>query len=338
MIAETTIVRGKNILNSSDVATLFLDRDLNIRYFTPAAAPLFNLISTDVGRPLTHLAVRFEGIDLPADARMVLASLTPIRRDVKSVSGTWYLCSVTPYRTDQDQIGGAVINLADISTVKEGEESLRHAHVYTEAIIDTFREPLVVIDEQLRVVSASKSFYRFFGASPEDTLTRTLPDTDAHHLDVPQLRQFLERAKGGHRSESFEIAVDFGPEGQHMLAVVAEEIHDAGLTEKRILISFTDITEFKRSAEQLDAAKRAAERANLEKSRFLAAASHDLRQPLQALTLLHRGLEKRVADEQGREMLGRMQRVLGNMTALVTGLLDINQLESGAVRPVRGAR
>ena len=324
----------KNILNSSDVATLFLDRDLNVRYFTPAASPLFNLISTDVGRPLTHLAVRFEGIDLPAETRAVLASLTPIRRDVRSASGTWHLCSITPYRTQADRIEGAVINLADISTLKAGEEKLRRAHVYTEAIVDTVREPLVVIDEQLRVVSASMSFYRFFGASPEDTLGRELPDTDAHHLDVPQLREFLARARGSHGSESFEIEVDLPPHGQRVLSVVTEEIHDAALPEKRILISFTDITEFKRSTEQLAATKRAAEQANLEKSHFLAAASHDMRQPLQALTLLHGGLEQRVRDEQGREMLARMRRILESMNGLVTGLLDINQLETGAIRPV----
>jgi two-component system CheB/CheR fusion protein len=65
-------------MNSSDIATLFLDKDLNIRFFTPAAAPLFNLIPSDIGRPLADLAHRFTGIDLLADARAVLAKSTPI--------------------------------------------------------------------------------------------------------------------------------------------------------------------------------------------------------------------------------------------------------------------
>ena len=324
----------KNILNSSDVATLFLDRNLNVRFFTPAAAPLFNLIATDIGRPLADLAVRFEGVDLQADARTVLSSLTPLRRDVKSVLGSWYLCSVSPYRTETDRVEGAVINFANISSIKAGEEKLRVAHTYTEAIIDTIREPLVVLDEDLRVVSASQSFYRFFGAQPAGTLGRPLPDTDAHHLDVPQLREFLDRLKGGARGPgTFEMAIEVPPRGTRALVVTAEQIHEATPTNNnKILISFTDITDLKRSAEEA-VAKRAAEQANLEKSRFLAAASHDIRQPLQALTLLRDALEQRVRDEQGREMLARMERVLVSMSGMVAGLLDINQLETGAVRP-----
>jgi two-component system CheB/CheR fusion protein len=324
----------KNILNSSDVATLFLDKDLNVRFFTPAAAPLFNLITTDIGRPLADLAARFEGADLQADARAVLARFTPIRLDVKSTLGSWYLCSVSPYRTHEDRIEGVVINLANISDIKAGEEKLRVAHAYTEAIIDTIREPLVVVDGELRVVSASQSFYRFFGAQPADTLGRPLPDTDAHHLDVPKLREFLDRLKGGNRSPgNFEMAIDLPLLGQRVLAATAEEIHEATPTDNRILISFTDITELKRSAEQT-VAKRAAEQANLAKSRFLAAASHDLRQPLQALTLLHDALEQRVEDGQARETLGRMGRVLESMSGMLTGLLDINQLETGAISPL----
>jgi two-component system CheB/CheR fusion protein len=326
----------KNILNSSDVATLFLDKVLNVRFFTPAATPLFNLIATDVGRPLADLAVRFEGVDLQADARTVLSSLTPIRREVKNSSGTWYLCSISPYRTEQDRIEGAVINLANISSIKAGEEKLRVAHTYTEAIIDTIREPLVVLDEDLQVVSASRSFYRFFGAQPADTLGRPLPDTNAHHLDVPQLREFLDRLKGGTPSPgNLEMTIDVPPRGPRVLVVTAEDIHETTPANNKILISFTDITDLKRSAEEA-VAKRAAEQANREKSRFLAAASHDIRQPLQALTLLRDALELRVRDEQGREMLARMERVLESMSGMVAGLLDINQLETGAIHPILG--
>ncbi|TPQ29162.1 hypothetical protein C2U70_28735, partial [Bradyrhizobium guangdongense] len=96
------------------------------------------------------------------------------------------------------------------------------------------------------------------------------------------------------------------PLGQRVLAVAAEEIHDAGLTEKRILISFTDITAFKQAAEQLTEAKQAAEQANREKSRFLAAARHDLRQQLQTLKLLHGALEQQVRDERAQATLVRL--------------------------------
>jgi two-component system, chemotaxis family, CheB/CheR fusion protein len=87
----------KNILNSSDIATLIADEALNIRFFTPHAAPLF-MDATDAGRPLADLAIRFTDINLIADARAVLESCTPIKRETKSASGAWYLA---PYQTRQ---------------------------------------------------------------------------------------------------------------------------------------------------------------------------------------------------------------------------------------------
>jgi two-component system CheB/CheR fusion protein len=114
----------KNILNSSDIATLFLDKDFNVRYFTPGAVPLFNFIMTDIGRPLTDLASRFTDIDLLADARTVLASLAPLRREVKSASGEWYLSTISPYRTQGDRIEGVVIAFVDITSRKRAEDSL----------------------------------------------------------------------------------------------------------------------------------------------------------------------------------------------------------------------
>lgn len=323
----------QNILNSSNIATLFLDKDLNIRVYTPAAAPLFSLIATDIGRPLADLAIRFTGANLLADACSVLEGLTPINREVRSESGTWYLCGILPYRTQDNTIEGVVISLADISNLKAVEKSARDAHAYIEGIIDTIHQPLVVLDEGLLVVSASRSFYRFFGASPENTLGRPLPETDAHHLDTRELRAFLDRVKASNHSVENEIAIDLPPAGGRVLAVTAEQIHGAGLTNKRILISFNDITDFKRSAAELAAAKEAAERANLAKSCFLAATSHDLRQPLQTLSLLRGALRKRITDKEALTLLDRADSASETLVDILDALLDINQLETGSIQP-----
>ena len=96
----------QNILNSTDVATLFLDADLNIRFFTPAAKSLFNVIASDVGRPLADLTRRFEDDDLLPDARAVLASHAPVRREVKADDGGWFMRGMLPYRSDDGQHRG----------------------------------------------------------------------------------------------------------------------------------------------------------------------------------------------------------------------------------------
>lgn len=235
-----------------------------------------------------------------------------------------------------------VLRLTDIYALRAADaieadalgRNLRQRKAFAEAVINTIHEPLVVLDGELKVVSASRSFYRFFDTNAEETLGRLLPDTDLHHLDTPAFRALLDRVKSGEETvANYEATIDLQPLGERVLAVTTEPIRDAELGEKRILVSFADITAFKHAAEQLAAAKRSAELANREKSRFLVAASHDLRQPLQTLKLLHGALEQQVKDEQARATLIRMGRSLETMTGMLAALLDINQLEAGAFRP-----
>jgi two-component system CheB/CheR fusion protein len=322
-----------NILNSSKIAILFLDGQLRIRFFTPDAAPLFSLIATDLGRPLADLAIRFIGVDLLADARSVLTNVTPIQREIKSGSGLWYLCSIAPYRTETDRFDGVVINLADISDLKAGEERLLSARAYTSAVIDTIREPMVVLDGELRIEAASESFYGLFGGNLAENTGLPLLGVDTYHLDTPVFRAFLARKRAtGEGAVSCEITIDRTPLDQRTLLATAEFIRGASATSDRILVSFNDVTELKRAAQDL-AAKQSAEVANLGKSRFLAAASHDLRQPLQALSLLQGALRQRIRDKQSLALIARSDRTLGAMSATLNALLDINQLEAGVIRP-----
>ena len=323
----------KNILNSSQIATLFLDREFKVRFFTPAATALFKLIDTDLGRPLTDLAIPFAGVDLLEGARTVLDNLTPIQFEVKSGSGGWYLCGLSPYRTQDDRIDGIVINLADISELKAGEEKLRIAHEYTKAVIGSIHEPLVVLDRELRIRSASESFYSFFGGSPEDIIGRSLLGVDAYHLDTPVLRAFLDRKKSVNGDAgSCEVAIDLPSRGQRALAITAETIRGASAVDERTLVTFSDVTNLKQATRDL-AAKQAAELANLAKSRFLAAASHDLRQPLQTMGLLQGALRQRIEDKESLAILAKAERTLEGMSTTLNALLDINQLEAGVIRP-----
>src|SRR4029453_17304557 len=125
----------QNILNSTDVATLFLDADLNIRFFTPAAKSLFNVIASDVGPPLADLSRRFEDDDLLPDARAVLASHTPVRREVKAHDGGWFMRGMLPYRSDEIGIEGVVITFAGISEIKAAEQEIEAARTYLDSII-----------------------------------------------------------------------------------------------------------------------------------------------------------------------------------------------------------
>jgi two-component system CheB/CheR fusion protein len=223
-------------------------------------------------------------------------------------------------------------NAAEANEARSLERKYDRQTSYAEAMIRAIREPLVVVDEELRVVAANESFYRFFGAAPAGTLGRLLHGADAHDLDTPATSAFFDRVKAGDRTPArYEIEVDAGALGRRVLAVTAEPIHDVDATGKKILLSFSDVTEFRRSAEQLAAAKQAAEHANLVKSRFLAAASHDLRQPLQAMSLWRGALRRRVTDPEALSLIELGDRASEAIVGMLDSLLDINRLETGAI-------
>ncbi|HVI00518.1 MAG TPA: chemotaxis protein CheB [Enhygromyxa sp.] len=132
----------QNLMASTDIATLFLDRDLRILRFTPRVGELFNVRSTDRGRPLTDLTHRL-GYDLFAeDARRVLDRLTPIEHEVQDHDGRWYLSRILPYRAAHDRIGGVVITLIEITERKKAEQALRQtaeANAFRVALSDAVR-------------------------------------------------------------------------------------------------------------------------------------------------------------------------------------------------------
>ena len=114
-----------NLMASTAIATIFLDRQLRITRYTPSAVELFNLIPTDVGRPLTDLTHRLEYGGLDRDAERVLENLAPIERDVGRSGGRWFLVRLLPYRTAEDRIAGVVLTFIDVTDLRNTRDALR---------------------------------------------------------------------------------------------------------------------------------------------------------------------------------------------------------------------
>ena len=329
---RTTSTDLQNILNSTDVATLFLDAELKIRFFTPASRDLFNIIASDVGRPLSDLTHRLKDDNLLADARAVMVEHTPIRREVEADDGAWFMRSIQPYRSDDSSVGGVVATFSGISEIKAAKQEIETARAYLDNIISTIRQPLVVLDEALCVVSASSSFYQVFSVESSEFIGRNILTT-VRHLDRPAFREFLSSiSTKGVSTVDHEMEIELPGFGLRTLQMSARVLREKPSVQRKILLAFVDATEDKRDAAALQAAKSEAERANTGKSRFLAAASHDLRQPLQTISLLQGMLEKRVHDEATLKLVRRLDDTVGNMSSMLDKLLDINQLEAGMVR------
>jgi two-component system CheB/CheR fusion protein len=118
----------KNLLNSTEIATLFLDNDLNVRRFTTQVTKIIKLIPADLGRPITDLASALRYRELADDARAVLQKLVPVEKPIAARDGRWFAVRIMPYRTLDDRIGGVVITFADITAAKTLEATLRDRH------------------------------------------------------------------------------------------------------------------------------------------------------------------------------------------------------------------
>lgn len=133
----------KNLISSTDIATIFLDNALRIKRYTPRILDLFNLTPSDRGRELSDFTNKLEYPDLVVDTKKVLDSLQHIEREVRSLSGEVYLARLLPYRSSNDRIEGVILNFLEITERKRSEEELRRI-----AEFDAFR---IMLSESLRL-------------------------------------------------------------------------------------------------------------------------------------------------------------------------------------------
>jgi two-component system CheB/CheR fusion protein len=238
-----------NLLSSMNLPVLMLDNELRIRRFTPVSEKILHLIATDVGRPISDLKLRINVPDIQEIVREVIGTPTVYEREVQDEDGHWYAMRVRPYRTTENRIEGAVLQLVDIDEIKRGVERLKRARDYAEAIVNTVREPLVVLHEAQRILTANVAFYQTFRLSQEEAAGRPIYEAAQGKLDCPALHELLDKvAERGNELHEIEIECEFKGLGPRSMVVNARSIHPEdkpGL----ILLAFEDITERKREAE-----------------------------------------------------------------------------------------
>ncbi len=257
-----------NLQSSAKLTIVLVGRDLNIRRFSLQAEKQFDLLATDIGRPISHLrhglhslppvAGRQTGtqtsaaspLDLERLAADVIAEVVEQEHEVMDRSGRWHSLRVRPYLTLDNMVDGAVLVLVNIDMVKRSEQAIGAARDYAESIVETVREPLLVLDKALRVESANRAFYRTFRVKPADTIGNLIYELGGHQWDIPRLRELLDAVASHDTSiENFEVVErDLESLGRRTMLVNARRIQDGQPESPRILVAIEDVTE-RRSAE-----------------------------------------------------------------------------------------
>ena len=238
-----------NLLNSTRIPVVMLDRQLRIRRFTPAANILLKVVPTDIGRPLADIRSNIEALDLESIVTNVLKSLQPWEREVQDLGGHWHSLSVLPYRTQHDKIDGAVLALQDIQIIKIAGEQLRKASEFFRGVMDTVREPLLVLDAGLSVIAVNSAFVSAFEVSTENTVGKFLYDLGNGQWNIPALRTMLEKILPKKQAVTdFEVRHDFEDIGQRTMLLNARTLKQANdNSQPMILLAIEDITERRRA-------------------------------------------------------------------------------------------
>ncbi|HEY6367647.1 MAG TPA: PAS domain S-box protein, partial [Candidatus Binatia bacterium] len=270
-----------NLHSSINMAILVLARDLTIRRFTTPAEKIFNLLATDVGRPLSsvrhNLVVVNERSSRGKDAqtqrsevsgqrseenqslttsaattpfpledflREVIDTVSVREREVRDKDDRWYVIRARPYMTSDNKIDGAVLLLVDIDELKRAEREAKAARDYAEATIRTARDPMIVLRADLRVNTANEGFYKTFKTTPDQTEGRLIYDLGDQQWNIPKLRILLEDILPRNSFfNDFEVTHDFPHVGRRTMLLNARRLELDDGSAQMILLAIEDVTE-----------------------------------------------------------------------------------------------
>jgi two-component system CheB/CheR fusion protein len=174
----------KNLLNSTDIATLFLDKELNIRRFTNQTTKIFKLIKSDIGRPFTDQVSDLDYPELADDALEVLRTLVFIQKQISTKDGRWFSIRIMPYRTYDDRIDGLVITFINISDLKQMEVKLLEAEKLNRLLLNSVSDVIIKLSPELEVLEFNTGAELFFGKKKEE-----VTDQNFIRLFIPEPKQ-----------------------------------------------------------------------------------------------------------------------------------------------------
>jgi PAS domain S-box-containing protein len=227
---------------------------------------------------------------------------------------------------------------ARVAELEQAEAAKEDARLYADSIVETVREPLLVLTSDLRVESANRSFYREFGVSPEETKGRLLYELGSGQWNIPELRQLLEVIlPENHSFESFEVDHTFPHIGRQTMLLNARRLSRESSHTGRILLAIENITERRKAEAALEQANIWLRRSNDDLEQFARVASHDLKSPLRTVATFAQLLERKYADKLGNDARQYISLIAGNlakMQVLIDDLLRYAQVSAASIEPI----
>jgi len=310
-----------NLLSSTEVGAIFLDRNLRIRKFTPRIATAFDLLPQDIGRRIDTFSNNIDDSQLLAEVTQVLQTEVAIEREVRDRSGNWFFLRILPYRT-RSTVDGVVLTLIDISALKRTESELEAKDRELQGVLDNSTAMIFIKDLDGRYRLANRHCEATFGLDGVPVVGRT----DADLLPSPvaaALRANDQRVLQQGEAMEFEETVP-GPQGPRTLLAIKFPLRNREGEISMIGGVCSDITRQKQAEETQ---RQAVDR----RDQFLAMLSHELRNPLGAILNATYLLEQDVGgatEDEARNVIGRQSR---HMARLLDDLLDVSRITQNKI-------
>jgi two-component system CheB/CheR fusion protein len=324
----------RNLISSTDIATVFVDRNCCIKWFTPRATDIFSMLTVDTGRPLMDITHRLDYDGMMDDALKVFETLAVIEREIQGKNGRWYIARLLPYRSGSDQIDGIVLTFIDITSRREAEEELRLGEERFRLVAENTRDyAIIVIDEHQNISSWNSGAELVFGYSKAEALSQPFSfiftDEDKR-AGIPEQELSVAQEQGRSEDERWHVRKDgsrfycsgevtlLKGEGFQGFVKIARDLTQHMLLQEEQLQSLRDT----RQTSQM-------------KDEFFAVMSHELKHPLNLIQLnahLLRRLPVVKGEAAALKAVTSINDAVNSQARIIDDLMDVARIRTGKLK------
>ena len=328
-----------NLIASTDIATIFVDKKMHIKRFTPRAADIFNIIGADVGRSLLDITHCLDYDGLMRDIAITLESLGPFEREVRCHNGLHYIVRFRPYRTEEDRIEGAVMTFLDVSARKEAEERARVGEERMRLVAESTKDhAIITMDAEGLVSSWNTGAEKCFGYSESEMLGQSAdiiftPEDRAK--GAPEMERITALQEGRAEDERWHLRKDGS---RFYCSGVMTPLYNNNVFSGYAKIARDQTDRIRRDSQRETAlTHEKASRTNAEsesalKDEFLAIMSHELRHPLNMIHINVELLSRMpgvVSAPASAKAMDIIRNSVSSQSKIIEDLLDMSRLNTG---------
>ncbi|MCP1488333.1 two-component system CheB/CheR fusion protein [Pseudomonas fluorescens] len=323
-----------NLIASTDIATVFVDRNMRIRWFTPRATDIFSMLPVDTGRSLMDITHRLDYPEITEDAATVFESLSMIEREISGKDNRWYIARLLPYRSSEDHIDGTVLTFIDITKRRQAEEELRLGEERMRLVAESTHDfAIIILDDHGAITDWNTGAELIFGYTKDEVLGAYYdlifsPEDRSSGVPESELRAAREHGRG--EDERWHVRKD----GSRFYCSGEVTLLKSDSLQGYVKIA-RDLTGHKRTQDEQSQRLMETQTKSHLKDEFFAVMSHELKHPLNLIQLnaeLLRRLPATKAAGSAIKAVNTICEAVSSQARIIDDLLDVARVRTGKLK------